>query len=355
MIQWNSIPHRENQREGGRSFTTNFLYFSNNEQEDWNMKRLFALLLVGLLVISIAGCGDKTEKFPTKPVTLIVPWAAGGGTDAVARGLAKATEKSLGQTITVNNITGGGGAVGFGAGLNAKNDGYTVTMITFELLSLPPQKLVPFTYKDYDLLMLVNTDPAALTVKADAPYKTVKEFVEFAKANPSKINVGNSGPGSVWQLAAGLLEEKAGIKVNHVPFNGAAPAITDLVGGHIQAVTVSPAEVQSQVKAGQLKMLAVMAPERLPNFPDVPTFKELGYDISFGTWRGLAVPKNTPDNAKKVLADSFKKGYDTPDFQDFAKKAGLGLAYAPADKFKVFLEDTTKNVETVMKNLGLTK
>lgn len=319
------------------------------------MKKIFALLLVCLLVVTMAGCGAKTEKFPTKPVTIIVPWAAGGGTDAVARGLAKAAEPSLGQTITVNNVTGGGGAVGHGAGLNAKNDGYTVTMITFELLSLPPQKLVPFTYKDFDLLMRVNMDPAALTVKADAPFKSVQEFIEYAKANPGKVNVGNSGPGSVWHIAAGLLEEKAGIQLNHVPFNGAAPAVTDLVGGHIQAVTVSPAEVQSQVKAGQLKMLAVMSPERNPNFPDVPTFKELGYDINFGTWRGLAVPKNTPENVKKVLADAFKKGYDSQEFQEFAKKAGLGLAYSPADKFKEYLDETSKNVEAVMQKLGLAK
>ncbi len=321
------------------------------------MKKLLTLLVILMLVVTVAGCGGggKTEKFPTKPVTLIVPWAAGGGTDAIARGLAKNTEKALGQTITVNNITGGGGAVGHGAGLNAKNDGYTVTMITFELLSLPPQKLVPFTYKDFDLLMRLNTDPAALTVKADSPFKTVKDFVEYAKANPGKLNVGNSGPASVWHIAAGLLEEKAGIKLNHVPFNGAAPAVTDLVGGHIQAVTVSPAEVQSQVKAGKLRMLAVMSDKRDPNFPDVPTFKEAGYDIMFATWRGLAVPKNTPENVKKILADAFKKGYDTPEFQDFAKKAGLGLAYAPAAEFKAFLDQTSANTEAVMKKLGLAK
>ncbi|MEW6660878.1 MAG: tripartite tricarboxylate transporter substrate-binding protein [Bacillota bacterium] len=320
-----------------------------------NKKWVVVFLLVGIMALILVGCGGKTEKFPEKPVTIIVPWAAGGGTDAVARGLAKNSEAALGQTITVNNVTGGGGAVGHGAGLNAKNDGYTVTMITFELLSLPPQKLVPFTYKDFDLLMRVNMDPAALTVKADAPYNTLQEFIDYAKANPGKINVGNSGPGSVWHIAAALMEEKTGIKLNHVPFNGAAPAVTDLVGGHIQAVSVSPAEVQSQVAAGQLKMLAVMSADRNPNFPNVPTFKEMGYDIVFGTWRGLAVPKGTPENAKKVLVQAFKKGYDSQEFQEFAKKAGLGLAYAPAEEFGKFLEQSSKDVELVMKNLGLAK
>ncbi|MEW6623394.1 MAG: tripartite tricarboxylate transporter substrate-binding protein [Bacillota bacterium] len=328
------------------------------------MKRLIVIFLVCLMVLSLAGCGQKQEapkeeakkvEFPTKAITMIVPWAAGGGTDAVARGLGKNAEQFLGQTVTVNNITGGGGAVGHGAGLNAKNDGYTVTMITFELLSLPPQGLTPFTYKDYDLLMRVNMDPAALTVKKDAPYQTVEEFINYAKEHPGQINVGNSGPGSVWHIAAGLLEEKAGIKLTHVPFNGAAPAVTDLVGGHIQAVSVSPAEVQGQVQAGELKILAVMSPERNPNFPDVPTFKELGYDITFGTWRGLAVPKDTDSEVKNILAEAFKKAYDTPDFQDFAKKAGLGLAYANANDFEKFLDESAVNVEAVMKSLGLAK
>lgn len=339
-------------------------------------KKLTAILLICLFVLTItlAGCGQKQAEepkaepekkaeekkeekvdFPTKGVTVICPWSAGGGTDAVSRGLSKATEQFLGETITVNNITGGGGAVGHGAGIKAKPDGYTVTMITFELLSLPPQGLVPFTYEDYDLLMRVNMDPAALTVKKDAPYNTVEEFVNYAKEHPGEISVGNSGPGSVWHIAAGLLADKTGIELKHIPFDGAAPAVTDLVGGHIQAVTVSPAEVQGQVEAGELKMLAVMSEERLPNFPDVPTFKELGYDITFGTWRGLAVPKGTPDNVKQILADAFKKGYETEEFQTFAKNSGLGLAYADAADFKTFLANSAENVEAVMKKLGLAK
>jgi tripartite-type tricarboxylate transporter receptor subunit TctC len=333
-------------------------------------KKLTAILLIGLLIVTFAGCGQKQSEqpkeepkkqeekkveFPTKSITAICPWSAGGGTDTVLRGLSKATEPFLGQSITVTNQTGGGGAVGHAAGIKAKPDGYTVTMITFELLSLPPQGLVPFTYEDYDLLMRINMDPAALTVKKDAPYDTVEEFINYAKEHPGEIRVGNSGPGSVWHIAAGLLADKAGIDIKHVPFDGAAPAVTDLVGGHIEAVTVSPAEVQGQVEAGELKMLAVMSEERLPNFPDVPTFKELGYDIIFGTWRGLAVPKGTPDDVEKILVDAFKKGYETEEFQTFAKNAGLGLAYADKDEFKKFLDVSSKDVEAVMKKLGLTK
>lgn len=333
-------------------------------------RKVVAILLICLLVVTFAGCGQKQQEapkeepkqeepkkvdFPTKGITAICPWSAGGGTDSVLRGLSKATEEFLGQTITVNNVTGGGGAVGHGAGLNAKPDGYTVTMITFELVSLPPQGLVPFTYNDYDLLMRINMDPAALTVKKDAPYDTVEEFIKYAQEHPGEVSIGNSGPGSVWHIAAGLLADKTGIDVKYVPYDGAAPAVTALVGGHIQAVSVSPAEVQGQVEAGDLKILAVMSDERVSSFPDVPTFKELGYDITFGTWRGLAVPKGTPDDVEKILADAFKQGYETEEFQSFAKKAGLGLAYANAEDFKKFLDQNSKDVEAVMKKLDLAK
>ncbi len=187
-------------------------------------------------------------------------------------------------------------------------------MVTFEIISLPPQGLVPFTYEDYALLMRVNMDPAAITVSADAPYNTLAEFVDYAKKHPGAIKVGHSGPGSVWEIGGSIFAEKAGIDLTFVPHDGAAPAVTALVGKHIQAVSVSPAEVRGQVEAGNLKMLAVMSDERLPDFPDVPTMTEAGYPVSFGTWRGLAVPKNTPKDVQVVLHDAFKKGMDSAGF-----------------------------------------
>lgn len=298
---------------------------------------------------------EKKVNFPKKGINAICPWSAGGGTDTFLRGLAKETEPFLGQTVTVTNQTGGGGAIGHGAMINAKPDGYTVGMVTFEINSLPPQGLVDFTYEDLDPLIRVNMDASALTVRKDAPYDTVEEFVKYAKEHPGEINIGNAGPGCVWHIAAGLMADKTGIEVQHVPFDGAAPAVTALVGGHIQAVTVSAAEVQGQVEAGDLKLLAVMSTERDANFPDILTFKELGMDIVIGTWRGLAVPKGTPDDVKEVLVDAFTKAYETETFQEFAKKSGLGLAYQNTEDFKNFLEVNAKDVENVMDKLGLTK
>ncbi len=322
-----------------------------------NKKSLLAALVL-LLASVMAFANGQEEKgisFPDKDITAICPWSAGGGTDTILRALAKESEPFLGKGITVTNKTGGGGAVGHGAGISAKPDGYTVTMVTFEILSLPPQGLVPFTYKDYDMLMRVNMDPAALTVPVDAPYNTVAEFIAYAKAHPGEINIGHSGPGSVWQIAGGIMAEKAGIDVKFVPYDGAAPAVTALVGKHIQAVSVSPAEVQGQIEAGALKMLGVMSAERTAIFPDVPTMKESGLDVVFGTWRGLGVPKGTPDEVKAILSDAFKKGMESESFQQFAKNTGLGLAYMPGKEFEAELAVASEDVAKVMKNLGLAK
>ena len=317
------------------------------------MKKI--LIFTVVLALCFTLWGKSNTDFPKKPVTVICPWSAGGGTDTILRALSKEAEKYLGQTITVVNQTGGGGAVGHAAIMQARPDGYTLGMITFELNSLPPQGLIPFSYKDYDPIMRINTDGAALTVPIDAPYNNVKEFVAYAKAHPGEIAIGNSGPGSVWHIAAGLMAEKTGIDVKYVPYEGAAPAVTALIGGHIQAVSVSVAEVQSQVKSGLLKIIGVMDTKRADLFPDVPTFKEQGYDVVMVTWRGMALPKKVPANVRKVIMDAYKKAFDSPDFKNFAKKVGLGLSYLYDKEFKAFLADNAKSVELVMLKLGLAK
>lgn len=339
-------------------------------------RKLIALLMASIMVAALfTGCSqDKTEEtkeastaveketeaaeeskssFPEKSITAICPWSAGGGTDTVLRGLTKETEAFLGETITVTNQTGGGGAVGHTAIKNAKNDGYTVGMITFELSSLPAQGIVDYTHMDFLPLMRVNMEPAAITVPVDAPYDTVEEFIAFAKENPGSVKVGNSGIGATWHVAAGLLEQTAEIQLGHVPFDGAAPAITALIGGHIDAVTVSPSEVQAQVQSGDLKMLAVMDEGRSKLFPDVPTMQEVGYDVVFGTWRGLAVPIDTPDDVVATLSDAFKQGIESDGFKEYAENAGLNIAYQNAEDFRVFLELNRRDVELVMIGLGL--
>jgi tripartite-type tricarboxylate transporter receptor subunit TctC len=159
----------------------------------------------------------------------------------------------------------------------------------------------------------------------------------------------------VWHIAAGLAAEKTGVDVKHVPFNGAQPAVTALVGGHIKAVAVSVAEVRGQVQAGELKILGVMSAERDKIFPDVPTFREQGVNVEFYTWRGLALPKGVPAAIKAKISDAYKKAFDSKEFQEFAAKASLNLVYQDAAGFTKFLDQNYKDVEAVMKNLGLTK
>ena len=313
-------------------------------------------MLVGIVaMVASAFAAPAMAAFPEKPVTVICPWAPGGGTDVLLRALSKEAEKFLGQSITVVNQTGGAGAIGHNAIRAARPDGYTVGMITFELNSLPPQGLVPFTWKNFDPMMRINSDPAALTVRKDAPYNTVRGFLDYAKAHPDEITIGNSAPGSVWHIAAGLVAEKTGIKVKHVPFDGAAPAVTSLVGGHLTAVAVSVAEVRGQVQAGNLKILGVMSAERDKIFPDVPTFKEQGVNVEFYTWRGLGLPKGVPPAIKAKLTDAFKKAMDTPAFKELAAKASLNLAYQDSADFSKFLDQNYKDVEAVMKSIGLAK
>ena len=318
------------------------------------MKRRTVLVGIVAMVASVFAA-PAMAAFPEKPVTVICPWAPGGGTDVLLRALSKEAEKFLGQPITVVNQTGGAGAIGHNAIRAARPDGYTVGMITFELNSLPPQGLVPFTWKNFDPMMRINSDPAALTVRKDAPYNTVRGFLDYAKAHPDEITIGNSAPGSVWHIAAGLVADKTGIKVKHVPFDGAAPAVTSLVGGHLTAVAVSVAEVRGQVQAGNLKILGVMSAERDKIFPDVPTFKEQGVDVEFYTWRGLGLPKGVPPAIKAKLTDAFKKAMDTPAFKELAAKASLNLAYQDSADFSKFLDQNYKDVEAVMKSIGLAK
>ena len=320
------------------------------------MKKILSVALcamVGLGMLTSCQKKDGSADFPKKGVTMICPWGAGGGTDAVLRALCTTAEKYLGTSITVENKTGGAGAIGHAAIKDAKPDGYTVGMITFELNSLPQQGLIDFTYADYDPLIRVNADAATLTVKADAPYNSVAEFVAYCKAHPGEVSIGNSAPGSVWHIGAGLLADSTGIDVKHIPFEGAAGAVTAVAGGHIQAVTVSLAEVKSQLDAGNVKVLGIMSEERPAGYPNIKTFQEQGFNINYATWRGLALPKGVDPSIKAKLVDAFTKAENDPDFIKTANSLNLTLAYQNPDDFGAFLKDNFEAVTKTMKAIHL--
>ncbi|MGI5059044.1 Bug family tripartite tricarboxylate transporter substrate binding protein [Treponema pectinovorum] len=320
------------------------------------MKKILVVALSIVVALGITSCGKgKKADYPKKGVTMICPWGAGGGTDAILRAVCSSAEKYLGTTITVENKTGGAGSIGYRAIKDAKPDGYTIGMITFELSSNPWQGLQDFTYEAYDPLLMVNTDAATITVKGDAPYNTLAEFVDYCKKNPGKVNIGNSAPGSVWHIAAGLFASQAGIDVKHVPFEGAAGAVTAVAGGHIEAVSVSLAEVKSQLDAGNVKVLAIMDSKRPVAYPNIPTMKELGYDIEYGTWRGIGLPKGISKDIKDKLFDVFTKAMNDPDFIAAAKKLNQNITYMDSEVFAAFLKTNYEGTGATMKKLGLVK
>jgi tripartite-type tricarboxylate transporter receptor subunit TctC len=312
---------------------------------------VIVLSLAALLVMRL-GRSTEAANFPGRPVTIICPYAAGGGTDLFARGLARAAEKQLGETVVVNNLTGGAGALGHAAGIAAAPDGYTVTAVTFELISLPLQGLVPFTHEDFDLLMRVNEDPAALAVRKDFPAETLGEFFAWAKEKGG-VQIANSGTGSAFHLASAKMAEATGIPARHIPFNGANPAITAVVGGHVDAVVAGPGEMQVQREAGNLKILGVMSEERLALFPEIPTFREAGHEVVFGTWRGLAVPTGTPQLAREKLSAAFLAAAADPEFLEFARRGGLNIKLAEGEPFREAVRGQSGEVAELMDRLNL--
>jgi tripartite-type tricarboxylate transporter receptor subunit TctC len=310
------------------------------------------MLFAGAATISGAALA---AEYPAKPVELIVPYAAGGGTDLVARAFADAAKKQLPQSMGVVNKTGGGGAVGLTEIMAARPDGYKIGMGTVEITLLPHMGVARFTVEDFTPIARLNAEPSAITVKADAPWKTVEEFLEYAKANPGKVRIGNSGTGAIWHLAAEALEEKTGTTFNHVPFDGANPAVTSLLGGHIEAVSVSPAEVSSQLAAGQLRMLAVMAEQRSKTFPDVPTLKEKGVDLSVATWRGIVVPKKTPAAVVDTLRTASKAAAEDQAFRDQLAKMNLTWAYVDGPEFGQLMQKDNAFFKDLMTKLGMAK
>jgi len=295
----------------------------------------------------------QVRNFPSKPIELVVPFQPGGGTDALARAFADATRKHMPQSVIIVNKPGASGAIGWQDVINAKPDGYRLALVTVELTTLPHMGLAKFTYEDLAPIARLNADQAAITVRANAPWNTIEEFLTAAKRDSGKLSMGNAGNGSIWHLAAAALEDKTGSKFNHTPFQGAGPAVLALLGGHIDAVAVSPAEVTTYVQAGKLKTLAVMAEQRVKGFEKVPTLKERNIDLVIGTWRGLAAPKNTPPEVIAYLKSLSQQAANEPAFREVLEKQNLGFAYADDVAFKATMSKDSAYFKSLMSKLDI--
>lgn len=323
-------------------------------------KKTLALLMAAMLTAGlIAGCGGEEKKaavpkFPTKPVTVIVPYGAGGGTDAIARALAKSAEPALGQPITISNQVGANGAVGMTAGVNAAPDGYTVTASAIEVVLHPIMGNVQWKVDDNKAILMTNSDPISIAVRSDSPYKTLEELVKDAKTKPGTLKLATLAPGAITHLSGLAMQDKTGTQMKTVPFpSGGAAAITDLLGGHVDVACITAAEMSQHVKAGKIRLLAIMADKRMPGFPDVPTAKELGYDLVFSVWRGMTVPAKTPDAVVQVLHDAFKKAMEDPKFVEFMKKGDFGIKYDTGENFQKFMNNETKLLTPLLDKAGL--
>ncbi|MER7334698.1 MULTISPECIES: tripartite tricarboxylate transporter substrate binding protein [unclassified Micromonospora] len=287
--------------------------------------KIAALAVAGSLALT--GCanrgGEETSSanYPDKDLTLVVHAGAGGGSDLTARTLAKEMEADLGKSIVVENRTGGGGRVGLTYLKDRPADGYSIGFIPVEVAMLGHQG-ADIKPEQYTILGQVMNAPATLSVPADSPYKTFNEFIAAAKAAPGTITVSNSGAGAIWEAATLALGEAAGVTFKPVPYDGGAPAVAAGVSGEVNAVMAGVSESGAAAKDGRLRILAVMAPERVAALPDVPTAKELGTDLVVGGWGLMGAPANLPADVKQRLADAVRKAASSQSFKDVMTKAG---------------------------------
>jgi tripartite-type tricarboxylate transporter receptor subunit TctC len=321
------------------------------------IRSIFKLAGVAAVALSALGGAPAQAEYPERPITLIVPWGAGGGTDATARILASMMEQRLGVPVNVVNRTGGSGVVGHSAIATAAPDGYTLGIVTVEIGMMHWQGLTDLTYESYTPLALYNEDPAGLQVRIDAEWETAQEVLDAVKASPGEHNSSGTGQGGIWHLAlAGMLQE-AGIDPGAapwVPSEGAAPGLQDLVAGGVDIVTCSVPEAQALLEAGRVKSLAVMSEERNPAFPDVPTLKEAtGLDWTVGAWRGVAGPAGMPQEVVDTLVPALKEIHDSQEFRDFMAQRGFGVVWRDPDGFREYMAASNEALGAVMKAVGI--
>lgn len=300
------------------------------------------------------------SNWPNRPVTIVCPWGAGGGTDATARIIANLLEKDLGQPFNVVNRTGGSGVVGHSAIATAPADGYTLGMITVEISMMHWQKLTELNPTSYTPLALMNEDPPGVTVAANSPYQNIKALADAIKAAPpGKLKASGTGQGGIWHLALIGWLQAMGLKPDHVawvPSNGAGPAMQDLAANGLDLVTCSLPESRALVEAGKARSLAIMASERNPVFSAVPTLKEgAGVDYSVGAWRGIAGPRGLPADVVTRVVAALKKANESKEFRDFMSNRGFGVRWADPAGFAKFMAAGDAAMGTAMKAAGLAK
>jgi tripartite-type tricarboxylate transporter receptor subunit TctC len=297
----------------------------------------FAVGAVVAQLTCVAGSA-VAQNFPTRPIEIVVPYAAGGSTDALGRAFADASRNHSPEPVVVVNKPGAGGSIGANDIINSKADGYKIGLFTNDVLTTPLLGLAKFSYMDIEPIAQLNFDPVSIIVRSDAPWKTVGEFLTAAKNTPDGLRIGTTGNGTLSHLAAAALVDKTGAKLAPIPFQGASPAILSLLGGHIEAVTATPPEVMSHVQAGTLRIILVLADQRSKAAVDAPTARESGIDLSVVSWRYLGVSKKTPPDIiaklRQIAADTAKD----PAMIASLEKQNIGYRFVDGQEFQGVLD-----------------
>lgn len=303
-------------------------------------------LLAGLLLL---GATPTMAAYPTGPIEVIVTWPAGGGTDIAARTALKYVEKELGQRIDVRNIPGGGGAIGYVQGAKKRPDGYSLTTLQFDILSVEAQGLAPVSHRDFDPVAMFAEQPSVLMVKGDGPLKSLQDFVRAAKAQTLKV--GGASIGGVWHQASHLMSKALGVQYTYVPYKGITDVLPAILGGHVDAGVVFLSGTTGSLKSGDARIVAVMAGERLKAYPNVPTFRELGFAVEYAGFYGMAAPKGMAKDQIAVLAKAFRAACENPAYQAEAQGRELNPRCLGPDQFRQLLNEMYPMVESISKEL----
>ena len=321
------------------------------------LKMVACLPVVAILWIGIAGQSFAQEKYPNRPITIVAPFPPGGVADLTARPVAAALEKILKNPVVVSNKTGAAGAVGMAYVANSKPDGYNLLMALSSISIIPEadklfDRKPAYTMDQLIPIALISADPTIFVVAADRPWKSVKEFVDDAKKRPGQISYSSSGVYGTLHMAMEMLSHASGISLKHVPYSGAGPALTAILGGHVDGLASGPAVVIPQIKAGKLRPLAGWGAKRVESLPDVPTFKEQGYDIEFYIWAGLFAPRGTPEPVMKTIREAVRQAVNTPEFKTAMEKLQTPIAYLDAPEFQKFWDKDAKMLADAIKRVG---
>jgi tripartite-type tricarboxylate transporter receptor subunit TctC len=315
------------------------------------------LWLAVLFVSAMAGVTPAQEPYPTRPITIVVAFPPGGLADLTARPLASALERILKQPIVVSNKAGAAGTIGNQVVATSKPDGYTLLMALVSISTLPEvDKLFgrpqTYTIDQFVGIARINAEPSIITVRGDSPWKTLQDVVEDAKKRPGKITFTSSGLYGASHVPFAMFLHAAGLTMRHLPTTGGGPMMNALLGGHADIVASVPTLVAAHLPAGKVRLLAHTGPGRLPAFLDVPSLKELGYDVEYAAWAGLVAPKGVPPPVLKILGDAVRRAVREPEVVNASQKLNTPLAYQDADEFNRWWKKDAETLAAVIKTIG---